>query len=305
MGIVDKERTMKIRLAFWLVLATLLGGCQTTPMEQQMVVRGTTLPYRMHGSEGPPVVMVHGCCVDQRSWAPHLGAVAQGRRIVTFDQRYYGTGPWPDKGEKFSAETQIEDLAAFVRGLGVGPVHLVAWSMSGASVLGVAVRYPELVRSLFIYEPAVASIITDPAEQKAAAENRGTLFGPVVPLVKAGDHAAALRRMMDGIDGRPGTYDTLPADFRAMQFDNGRTLPLMFAAPPPPPISCEQLGRVKAPSAIVRGEQTQLFYRIAGEAAARCLGHAGATVVPGARHLLPAQDPQTFAATLRRWLDAH
>lgn len=293
---------MKTVLVLSIVL-TLLAGCQTPPSEQRMAVRDTTLSYRMHGSDGPPVVMVHGCCVDQRSWAPHLGAIVQGRRVFTFNQRYYGTGPWPDQGEKFSAETQIEDLAAFVRGLGVGPVHLIGWSMSGVSVLGVAVRYPELVKSLFIYEPSVASLITDPAEQKAAADNRGTVFGPVVPLVRAGDHGTALRRMMDGIDGRPGIYDALPSDFRAMQLDNARTLPVMFAAPPPPPISCEQLGQIKAPSAIARGEQTQPFYRIAGEAAARCLGHAGATVVPGARHLLPAQDPPAFAAALRRWLD--
>lgn len=279
----------------------LLVGCATAPPEQRMAVDGVDLPYRVQGA-GETVVLVHGCCVDQRSWDPHVAALAIHYRVVTFDQRYWGPAPWPDDGRRFSVQTQIDDLATFVRGLDAGPVHLVGWSMSGASVLGMALRHPEQVRSLFLYEPSVASTITDPVEAKAAAASRTAMFGPVLPLVKAGDPALALRQMMESIDGRPGAFDALPAAFRAIQLANARTLPLMFAAPAPPRIGCEQLAALKVPARVVRGEQTQAFYRIAADATARCLGGVQAEVVPAARHLWPAQDPQAFAATVSGWL---
>lgn len=288
------------------VAALLLAACgsaprDAAPVSRQMTVNGVPLAWQEQG-RGQPVVLVHGCCADQRAWDAHRRALAADYRVISFDQRYWGTAPWPDKGENYSAETQIEDLAAFVRGLGAGPVHLVGWSMSGVSVLGVAQRHPELVRSLFVFEPTVGTTVTDPADLKAMADNRGAIFGPVVALVKAGDLAAATRAAMDAVDGRPGTFDSLPAAFRSMQLDNARTLPLMFAAPPPPKISCEQLALVKQPAAIARGGGTPPSFRIMADTASRCLGAAKPLVVPGASHLWPVRDPAAFVALLRNFL---
>ena len=292
------------------VPAALLAACQglppqaAVPANLQMAVNGTTLDYQAQG-QGPPVVLVHGCCADRRAWVPHAGPIARDYRVVTFDQRYWGPAAWADRGEKFSGETQIEDLAAFVRGLGLGPVHLVGWSLSGTAVLGVAVRHPELVKSLFLYEPSVAGVVTEAADLKLMTEDRGAAMGPVVAQLKSGNNSAALRLLMDGVNDRPGTFETLPAAFRAMQLENARTLPLMMTGTAPPVrLGCDQLGQVKAPAAIARGEATRAFYRLTADAAARCIPGARLIVVPGARHLWPAQEPSAFTAALRGFLAA-
>lgn len=319
-------------LRAWVGIGALVAaGCQTAPQAsagsaaavKQMQVNGVNLAYQEQG-RGVPVVFVHGCCADLRAWerqreifAPghrfisfddtfgrEGDAVAQGHRFIRFDQRYFGPAPWPDNGEKFSGETQIEDLAAFVRGLGSGPVHLVGWSMSGTSVLGVAVRHPQLVRSVFVFEPALSTMVSDPADVKAIADDRGAMFGAVVATVKAGDHAAAMRMAMDNVNGQPGTFEALPADFKAMQMDNARTLPVMFAAAPPPRITCEQLGQIKAPTTIVRGELTRPSFRIVADTANRCIPASKLIVVPGGRHLWPAQHPGAFNDTLLAFLTA-
>jgi len=54
------------------------------------------------------------------------GVARQGREVLERD-----------------ADPQINDLTTFIRGPNAGPVHLVAWSMSGDAVLTVALRNPE------------------------------------------------------------------------------------------------------------------------------------------------------------------
>jgi pimeloyl-ACP methyl ester carboxylesterase len=87
-----------------------------------------------------------------------------------------------------------------------------------------------------------------------------------------------------------------------MQLENARTLALMFAAPPPPKITCEQLAQIKVPVAVVRGELTRPYFRIIADATSRCIPGSKRIVVPGARHLWPGQEPAAFSAAVRSFL---
>ena len=86
-----------------------------------------SLAYSEAG-RGSPVVMVHGCCADSRAWDRHRDAIAQNHRFIALDQRCNRTAPWPDKGEKYSAEnTDRRPWRLFARpGRGAGtPGRLV------------------------------------------------------------------------------------------------------------------------------------------------------------------------------------
>jgi len=76
----------------------------------------------------------------------------------------------------------VEDVASFVRALNVGKVHLVGNSGGGRVVGYVALKYPELVRSVVMGDPSI--IAPDSAEGKAvrvaAQENSATVRGPSV-----------------------------------------------------------------------------------------------------------------------------
>lgn len=267
----------------------------------QMRLPGTSLAYVDEGA-GEPVVCLHPASSDHRAWEAQREIFARRCRFIALDLRYFGTAPWPDEGGNFSVATFAADLADCIRALDAGPVHLVGWSYSGGTILTLATRQPELVKSLFVFEPAIATFVADPAAARLAADDRQAIFGPAAKASAAGDQAAAVEAFMDGANGQPGSFAALPAAVRAMMLDNARMLPLLFAAPPPPPISCEQLGQLRMPAAIARGELTRPFYRICADAASRCIPGCRTIVVPGARHLWPAQDPAAFNATLLDWL---
>ena len=251
--------TLNSRLLVAAACLVALGGCQTPsgsvpPTVKTMDVNGARLQYADEG-RGAPVVFVHGAVSDYRTWDRHRTALAKDNyRAISYTQRYFGTEVWGTDWPPLGVPVHSDDLAAFIRGLNAGPVHLVAWSYGGHTVLNVALKYPELVKSAFVFEPSVSSYVTDPAQRKAIGDDAGATFGAAVQAARAGDDAAAVRHLIDGVGERAGYFESQPLATRNIQLDSARTMPLLLTKQAPPPsISCEQLGQSQPKVAVVRG----------------------------------------------------
>jgi pimeloyl-ACP methyl ester carboxylesterase len=282
-----------------------LAGCvlnhTEAPQIKQVSINSTKLTYEEQG-QGRPIVFVHGAITDYRIWAGQRQAVAAHNRFIALTMRYFGTDPWPDAGASYSMKTHTDDLVAFIQNLNAGPVDLVGWSYSGPIALLVAVQHPELVRSLFLDEPSTLAFVTDPADLKVAAQDRGAMAAPAAAAIKAGDTAGAVKSLFNSVNGQPDLFDTVPVAVRTMLLDNARTLPISFAAPPPPAITCEQLGQIKVPTIIAVGELTRPFYKIASSAVARCIPGAKLVELPKGRHAAAVQATSAFNDALLRFL---
>jgi pimeloyl-ACP methyl ester carboxylesterase len=285
-------------LAEWGVLPS---AAADAPQIKQLSVNGIAITYQEQG-RGAPVVFVHGNPGDHRTWDGERDAIAQSHRFIAVDLRYFGSAPWPDDGSKFSIATHAEDLASFIRELNAGPVTLVGWSYGRAVALVAAVQHPELVSGLFLYEPGLATFVSDPADAKAAADDRKDMLAPVMAAAKAGDFTGAARSVPDRVTGVPGTFDSLPPVVQASLLDNARVFAVAFTAPPPPQITCQQLEQMKIPVTIARGELTRVFYRIAADTASRCIPGSRLLVVANARHVWPALEPAAFDNALLGFL---
>jgi pimeloyl-ACP methyl ester carboxylesterase len=286
-------------------IATAQSVSVPPPAPKQASVNGVDLVYLEQG-QGAPVVFVHGAFMDHRGWEGQREAVAQHYRYIALTQRYFGTVPWPDGGEKYSLTTHAADLAAFIRDLKVGPVHMVGWSYGGAIALLLAVQHPELVKSLFVHEPAgIATFVTDAADAKVLGEDRRDIIGPAANASKVGDTAVAVRLFFDGVNGQPGIFETLPPAARSMLLDNARTIPLLFAAPSPPAITCAQLGQITVPVTVAKGELTRPSFRILADTASRCIPGSRLAVVSQGRHAAPAVSPAAFNEVLLGFLKSN
>ena len=275
-------RTVKVCLLCSFLLMAI--GCQTwsgarnAPQIKQASVNGVTLDYQEQG-DGAPVVFIHGCCTDYRAWDAQRQAIAPHYRFIGLNMRYFGTAPWPDDGSKYSQQTGADDVAAFIRGLKAGPVHLVGWSYSGPIVMLVALRHPELVRSLTVHEPGTVSYVTDPAKPRSRARIawprwglRSRQRGPATSQVRLG-----LRRSgstISPISGRPRRRVPCSSTMRALGSPS--------TAPPHPLFNTV-------------GDRS--LYRIASEGAAGCIPGVQFVTIPG-RHLAIAQQPAAFNAAL-------
>jgi pimeloyl-ACP methyl ester carboxylesterase len=296
---------MRLHIALLAAAVALVPGCQTLrpdsaggPVSKQLTVNGVPMKYVEQG-RGDVVLFVPGGMSDLRTFDASREAVAHSYRFVSPTLRYFGPDPWPDNGAHFSMATHVNDLAAFIRQLNAGPVHFVGWSYSGSLGILLALQHPDLVRSLFVYEQSnLVSWVTDPADLNAAAASRKATFGPAVVASKGGDQAAAVRIIMNGVNGGPGAFDALPPSIRTMHLENARAVPLFFAAPPPPAVTCAQLGQLKMPVAVGVGELSPVFFGVPAKGANRCVPGSTFIVVPNERHHWPVTSPSSFTDTL-------
>jgi pimeloyl-ACP methyl ester carboxylesterase len=255
---------------------------------------GLRLPYAQHG-RGNPVVLVHGSNSDHRIWDQHLKIIGSRYRVIALSQRYFGQDPWPDSGEKFSISTLANDLASFVRGLGLGPVMIVGWSFGGAIALTMAVRHRRLVTRMFLYEPSLSTFVTEPDEAAAAVEDRVGMMKAAKPLAASGNLAGAVRMFMNGVNAEDDAFDRLTPEVQKMMTENARMLPLLFAGPQPPSVAAADLRTLDCPVTIALGELSRVGYQIPARTARFLLPFGRLEIVLGARHLWPIQDPQRFS----------
>jgi len=103
--------------------------------------------YDEHGA-GEPLVLLHPAMTDARAFAPNVGALAQGFRVLTPERR--GHGRTPDVEGPYESGRMAADTTAFVELVARGPAHLVGCSTGATVALLATLHRPELVRRLVL-----------------------------------------------------------------------------------------------------------------------------------------------------------
>lgn len=114
-----------------------------------------TVHYRLEGPEqAPTVVLIHGFRTPSYVWNDHIAPLRQaGFRVLSFDN--YGRGFSDRPRGAYSAERTDNLLIELLRQLNIfRPVHLVGYSMGGATAAIFTTNHPAKVRSLTLIAPA-------------------------------------------------------------------------------------------------------------------------------------------------------
>ena len=108
------------------------------------------IAYEVVGS-GPPLVLAPRRVERPggRRSRPQIPALADAFQLFLPDARGHGRTRW-DAADGFEAAWLVDDLEAFVDGLGLRTFHLIGYSMGAMTALGFAVRAPERLRTLVV-----------------------------------------------------------------------------------------------------------------------------------------------------------
>ncbi|WP_439596267.1 alpha/beta fold hydrolase [Falsiroseomonas sp.] len=108
---------------------------------------GVSLHYEEAGS-GTPMVFVHEYAGDHRAWEMQLRFFSRRYRCIAYAARGYPPSEVPSDPNKYSQDRATDDIAAVIKGLGLGPTHVVGLSMGAFATLHLGLRHPGLARSL-------------------------------------------------------------------------------------------------------------------------------------------------------------
>jgi pimeloyl-ACP methyl ester carboxylesterase len=112
---------------------------------------GQHLAYRTQG-DGEPLLLIMGTGADHTFWGANVPALAERHRVIVYDSR--GTGSSGDfaRVEDGSAELLAEDAAELLEHAAGGrPAHVHGLSLGSVVAQELALRRPELVRSLGLH----------------------------------------------------------------------------------------------------------------------------------------------------------
>ena len=136
-------------------------------------VNGYDMAYQEAGS-GTPLVLVHGALVDYRYWSQQVPEFAKNYRVIAVSLRHYYPEKWDGKGEDFSIEQHAADVAALIKKLDLGKVHLLGHSRGGGVVVNVAKTHPKVIKTLILADAGgfQSLLPKTPEDEKLACKRR-------------------------------------------------------------------------------------------------------------------------------------
>ncbi|MFF3793190.1 alpha/beta fold hydrolase [Streptomyces sp. NPDC001981] len=267
-------------------------------------VNGTQLHYVSAGTNGSPILLVHGWPETWWAFRKLIPLLARTHRVFALDLRGFGDSSNADT--EYGEVVAAEDLHHLVEHIGAGPVHILCQDISGGTGFRFAATHPEDVISFTGIETALAGF---GFEALADVNNHGSwhvgfLGAPGIPGMLLPGHerelladwAFPLMNRTEGSIGesdidefvrsyaRPNAWRGTEGLYRGLFSDGGATKALAESHPIAVPVlTVEGAGH---------GRITEMTFRQV------TAGEVTAVHLEGVGHLIAQEAPESLAATI-------
>jgi len=252
------------------------------------------LHYEVAGS-GPPVILIHGWTQAWNTWRSTFETFQQQYRMYAPD--LWGFGESEKRRESFAVRDFIELIPQFMDRLGIARAAIMGHSMGGTTALGVALKYPELVKKV--------AVVGSPIDGRSLSLFLKLAGMPMVArLMLMGEGAPLLRtfiRLWSPFVSRPR-----PNLFYTMTIQNAKfTVESFFSSIDSlyhtdlrsqlHHLTLPAMGIYGARDVIVNPNQIQLF--------AQYIPHGETVLIRKAGHFPMWDTPSEFNAAFQRFMD--
>ena len=255
---------------------------------------GVALALSDFGGGGASVLLLHGLAGYAREWEGSARFLVDCYRVFALDQRGHGDSErYPDD---VSRSSFVEDCAAAIRLIDLGPVILVGQSMGASTAMLTAAAHPDLVRGLVMIEGSPDGPDPPVPEHEIIDHFTETLSAWPVPF--ADQQAAAEFFMAKGFDSAAWT--------RSLELRDDGLWPKWDAATLARTMGdlasktyWSQWRSIRCPTLVVLGEHG-IYPAGHGEELLSQLPEAVVVTIPGAGHDVHLDAPQLWIKALRR-----
>ncbi len=262
----------------------------------RVAVPGGELHVEERG-EGFPLLLVQGLGYAVWAWRFQLEGLGERLHVVAFDNR--GTGRSFKPPGPYSIAQLADDAAALLDALGIERAHVLGHSMGGYISQTLALRRPDLVRSLVLSGTGPGAPTHEPIPGDTLRQWLAHANLPPEDYVRRTMHLSFAR---DWPEANPELWEELilarlefptpPEAWRA-QFDAC----VRFVE------EGSEIERISAPTLVLHGDDDRVVPVSNGRALARRIPGAELVERPGHGHNLMLEDAETFNRLVLRFLE--
>jgi pimeloyl-ACP methyl ester carboxylesterase len=272
------------------------GGPDTVWGVPFVDVEGVRVHYVDVGTGDPPVVLLHAFPLHSDMWGAQVACLAAGRRVIVPDLKGFGQSSAPEDVSGYSMARYVEELAGFLRALGLERVVLGGLSMGGYVAFSFLPRHLAMVEALVLADTRAGRDTPEVLQRRTDQQE----------LVRGGDVAGLVETLLAGLlapatlDGRPQLVEQVrrimsanpPAGFiGGLEAMKGR------------PDSLPGLGSIKVPTLVLVGEHDGPSPPDVVRVWQQRIPGSQLVVIPDAGHLSNMENPGAFNAAVTDFLD--
>ncbi|KRR16334.1 alpha/beta fold hydrolase [Bradyrhizobium retamae] len=272
---------------------------------KRVSANGTELSYVEVG-QGEPVIFVHGGLQDYRMWLAHLPKFADRYRAIAYSRRnHFPNEASADGVPDGAADAHGEDLAAFIRALGLSKVRVVAHSSGAHTALFFTAAHPEMVIGLALNEPPAAGILAGIPDASDMLKDWNNGMVPAREALKTGEVKSGIPLFVNAVGG-PGAYDRRSDADKRMNLDNVASHQADATTKRPRPVfTCDMAKSINAPTLLSNGERSPKFFHRIVDQLHTCLPNRERIVIAGSSHTVPSESPDAYDQAVLRFLGNH
>ncbi len=253
-------------------------------------VGGLTLNVRSLGSEGAPLVLLHGLGVSGAIWQGIGRLLEPFTRLVAPDLRGHGDSDKPSAG--YLPRDYVGDLAALLAHEPARPRAVLGHSLGAVVATLLAAERPELMTRLILVDPPF-----DPSRPREHIET--------VERLRHEGPGALEAELMRREPGMGELYAGALASLYRSAADG--TFLAVLRSEIGFPAAVNALSNVKIETLVIAADPRSSDAAMSAEAAERVtaqLPKGRLLTIPGARHAVHASKPREFAQAIREFLEA-
>ncbi len=275
----------------------------TTDSLKSVDINGEKLHYVEQG-EGETLIFVHGGINDYRFFLSWVEQYSEDYHAVTYSRRY----AWPnaqefDKSVDYSVRIHADDLYALIQKLNLGKVHLVGHSFGAFTALTMALDHPEVVQSLILGEPPVASLAQN--TEKGRESWDAFLENDLRPAKKdflADKSEEALEHFAKGVLGDDFSLAQLPPELKQGWMDNLLEIWGLSMSEDFPPLDPLTIQTLDIPVLLIVGDISPTYLHEISNELHRLLPRSEIIHFENMNHGLYAEQPEAVDRAMREFL---
>ncbi|RST76531.1 2-succinyl-6-hydroxy-2,4-cyclohexadiene-1-carboxylate synthase [Siminovitchia acidinfaciens] len=266
-----------------------------------ITVDGVLHNVEIYGKRSAPsVILLHGFTGDHTTWKGLGQTLEDSFHVIAIDLLGHGKTVTPEFPERYEMKRAAKDIIHIMDQLQINSAHLLGYSMGGRLALGVAMIFPERIKSLLL-ESSSPGLKTE-KEKEVRIKSDESLAAKILDK--------GIERFVNYWGNIPlfQTQKNLPVDvqnqIRAQRLKNdpiGLANSLKGFGTGRQPSWWQRLNELKLPVLLICGELDEKFCKIAQEMN-QLLPESTLMEIKKAGHAIHVEEPEIFDTIVKEFL---